>query len=159
MRTTLNAILMGLLFAAECLCSPLQAAEQYSRQTVYVPIYSHIYTGDREKTFDLAVTLSIRNTDMENSIVVESADYFNTEGKLIQKYIDKEVSLAPMAATRYVVQESDKRGGSGASFVVKWRSANKVSPPVIQGVMIGSKSQQGISFLTEGQVIEETVGQ
>lgn len=150
---------MGLLFAAECLCSPLQAAEQYSRQTVYVPIYSHIYTGDREKTFDLAVTLSIRNTDMENSIVVESADYFNTEGKLIQKYIDKEVSLAPMAATRYVVQESDKRGGSGASFVVKWRSANKVSPPVIQGVMIGSKSQQGISFLTEGQVIEETVGQ
>jgi len=159
MRRKFFAMLMGLFFAALCLSSSLQAGEDSIGQTVYVPIYSHIYTGNKEKPFDLAVTLSIRNTDMENSIVLESADYFNTEGKMIQKYLDKEVSLAPMAATRYVVQESDKRGGSGASFVVKWRSANKVSQPVIQGVMIGSKSQQGISFLTQGQVIGETVGQ
>jgi len=32
-------------------------------QTVYVPAYSHIYFGNNEKPFSLAVTLSIRNID------------------------------------------------------------------------------------------------
>ncbi|MBU2627056.1 MAG: DUF3124 domain-containing protein, partial [Proteobacteria bacterium] len=32
-------------------------------QTIYVPAYSHIYIGDRERPFLLTVTLSIRNID------------------------------------------------------------------------------------------------
>ncbi|MGD9103948.1 MAG: DUF3124 domain-containing protein, partial [Desulfobacterales bacterium] len=31
-------------------------------QTVYVPIYSHIYSGLKGRPFSLAATLSIRNT-------------------------------------------------------------------------------------------------
>jgi hypothetical protein len=36
-------------------------------QTVYVPIYSHIYSGIKARPFDLAATLSIRNTDPTHS--------------------------------------------------------------------------------------------
>jgi hypothetical protein len=35
-------------------------------QTVYVPIYSHIYSGLKGRPFNLAATLSIRNTDPSN---------------------------------------------------------------------------------------------
>ena len=33
-------------------------------QTIYVPAYSHVYHGDRQQPFQLAVTLSVRNTDL-----------------------------------------------------------------------------------------------
>jgi hypothetical protein len=54
-----------------------------------------------------------------------------------------------------VVHESDKSGGSGASFLVEWESEKPVSPPIIETVMIGAQTQQGISFTSRGQVIKE----
>ncbi len=43
-------------------------------QSVYVPIYSHIYHGDCDKPFDLTATLSIHNTDPKHE---ESNDHLN----------------------------------------------------------------------------------
>ena len=91
-------------------------------QTLYVPAYSHIYSGDREKPFLLAVTLSIRNTDPARTITVTRVDYYDTKGARIKTYIDDPILLKPMEATRYVVAENDTAGGSGASFMVAWAS-------------------------------------
>ncbi|MFO7913689.1 MAG: DUF3124 domain-containing protein [Desulfotignum sp.] len=124
-------------------------------QVVYVPVYSHIYIGNRERPFLLAVTLSIRNTDMHNPMVVKKAAYYNSQGKLLEQYINTPVLLEKMSATRFVVDESDKSGGSGASFLVEWESEKPVSPPIIETVMIGAQTQQGISFTSRGQVIKE----
>jgi len=44
---------------------------------------------------------------------------------------------------------------AGANFIVRWESPNKVSIPVIQAVMIGTASTQGISFVCDGVVLEE----
>ncbi len=124
-------------------------------QTVYVPAYSHIYGGDREQPVYLTVTLSIRNTDPENSIAVGGVSYYSPEGKLIQNYLKAPVILAPLASTRYVVPESDRTGGSGASFLVRWSAEEKVTQPLIESVMIGIRMQQGISFTSRGQVLEQ----
>lgn len=124
-------------------------------QTVYVPAYSHIYGGDREQPVYLTVTLSIRNTDPENSITVGRVGYYSPEGKLIQNYLKAPLILAPLASTRYVVPESDRTGGSGASFLVRWSAEEKVTEPLIESVMIGIRMQQGISFTSRGQVIEQ----
>jgi len=124
-------------------------------ETVYIPIYSHIYTGDREAPFYLAATLSIRNIDLKYSITLLSADYYDSNGKLIQKYIQTPVQISPLSSTRYVIKESDKTGGSGANFIVRWKSENEVNPPIAESVMIGARMQQGISFTSRGQVIRE----
>lgn len=124
-------------------------------QLVYAPVYSHIYIGDRERPFLLAVTLSIRNTDPDNAIVITKVTYFNSKGKILEEYIDAPVNLEGMSATRFVVHESDKAGGSGASFLVEWEALKSVNPPIIETVMIGAQTQQGISFTSRGQVIEE----
>jgi hypothetical protein len=60
-----------------------------------------------------------------------------------------------MASTRYILPEADTGAGSGANFLVKWQSAAKVNPPLIEGVMIGTRSGQGISFVSRGQVIKD----
>jgi hypothetical protein len=126
-----------------------------SGQTVYVPIYSHIYSGDREHPFQLTAIVSIRNTDPRRTITVGTVDYYDTDGRLLRSYLDKPVVVKPLASVRYVVGESDKSGGSGAKFIVKWGSDKPLNPPIIEGVMIGTKMQQGISFVSRGQVIVE----
>lgn len=124
-------------------------------QTVYVPAYSHIYHGDKERPFDLAVTLSIRNTDPAHAIDLVTVDYFDTEGKKVRSYLGNELKLGPMSSTRYVIPESDSSGGSGANFIVRWKSAEKVSEPIVETIMISTRTQQGISFTSRGQVIRE----
>jgi hypothetical protein len=80
-------------------------------------------------------------------------DYFDSQGKLVRRYLDGPVSLAPMASTRYVVGESDKAGGSGANFIVRWEADQPVNPPITEGIMISTASQLGISFTSRGEVI------
>ena len=53
-------------------------------QTFYVPVYSHIYSGNRERTFDLAVTLSLRNTDLREAISLAEIDYYDSHGNLVK---------------------------------------------------------------------------
>ena len=124
-------------------------------QTVYIPIYSHIYSGDREHPFFLAATLSIRNTDPKYPITILSVDYYDSSGKLLRKYIDRPTQLDAIASTRFVIKESDKSGGSGANFIVRWKSDHNVNAPIMESVMISTRTQQGISFISRGQVIEE----
>ena len=124
-------------------------------QTVYVPIYSHIYSGLKGNPFSLAATLSIRNTDPGDSITLVSVKFYDTDGKLVKEYLENPVELKAMASTRYILTESDTGGGSGANFLVKWTSKTKVNPPLIEGVMIGTRSGQGISFVSRGQAIKE----
>lgn len=125
-------------------------------QTVYVPVYSHIYFGDKETPYYLAATISIRNTDQVSPIFITDVNYFDTKGRLIKKYLDKPVQLGANASTRFVIKESDDKGGSGANSIVKWRSDVQVNAPIIESIMIGTRNQQGVSFTSRGQVIGES---
>lgn len=147
--------LMALLFGVSSPGPAFCEVRLLKGQTVYVPAYSHIYYGDREQPFYLAVTLSIRNTDMNHPITLTTVDYYDSDGKLLKGYLDKAVHLRPMSSVRYVVKESDKSGGSGASFIVRWRSDAKVSEPLIETVMISTSTQQGISFTSRGRALKE----
>src|SRR5687768_8682931 len=63
-------------------------------QTVYVPIYSHIYHyNSQDQVMNLSATLSIRNTDLTNSIIITSVRYYNSDGKLIRQDIKSPVEL------------------------------------------------------------------
>ena len=116
-------------------------------QTVYVSIYSHIYSGLKARPFDLAAILSIRNTDINQAVTIVSAKYYDTDGELLKEYLNEPLQLNALASTRYIIKEGDKTGGSGANFIVKWKSEKKVNPPIIEAVIIGTHSGQGISFV------------
>lgn len=124
-----------------------------NKQTIYVPAYSHIYMGDRERPFLLTVTLSIRNIDPKNAIKITKVDYYETQGNLLKNFLVQPVTLKPLESIRYVIPEKEKVGGSGANFMVEWKTDKPVNPPIVESVMIGGKSGQGISFSSRGQVV------
>jgi hypothetical protein len=153
----LSSILRAVILVALMVTSARAGSEIVlsDGQSVYVPIYSHIYSGLKGRPFNLAATLSIRNTDPKHSISLVSVKFYDSEGNLVKEYLDNQAELKAMASTRYILTEADTGGGSGANFLVKWKSKTKVNPPLIEGVMIGTRSGQGISFVSRGQVINE----
>ena len=122
-------------------------------QTVYVPIYSHIYAQGGEP-FLLEATLSIRNTDRNEDITIASVRYYDTNGNLTKDYLEKAIRLKPLATTEFLVAQKDIEGGSGANFIVEWISDTPVNEPVIEAVMVGLNSQAGISFVRLGVAIQ-----
>lgn len=124
-------------------------------ETVYVSVYSNVYSGPKKLPFQLAAMLSIRNTDPKYPITVLMVDYYGNNGRMIERYIEKQIELGPFSSTYFYVKEYDERGGPGANFIVKWRSANKVNKPIIEGIMLGLTSGQGLTFICPGQPIRE----
>ena len=122
-------------------------------QMIYVPAYSHIYIGSSEAPFLLTITLSIRNIDPKHQIKITVVDYYETQGKLLKKYVEKPVILNPLESLRYIIPERDKSGGSGANFIVEWKSDKFVNPPIVESIMIGTQSKQGVSFTSRGRTI------
>lgn len=127
-------------------------------QTVYVPAYSHLtlgVRGNKELKFELLVSLSVRNTDPNNSISITAVDYYDSEGKLIKKFLISPRTLRPMASAYFLVEQLDRSGGWGANFLVRWKAEKKVNEPIIQGVTYGSRGNHSISFVSQGKVISE----
>ena len=155
--------LLPLFFTLLLLAAPVRpaGAEVLGRwlgQTVYVPVYSHIFAEDRyrDRPFLLTATLSVRNTDPERPFTLRRVDYYDSEGALLQRYLEAPITLAPLASTHYIVPESEAKGGAGAKFLIEWQAPAAVSEPIIEAVMIGTKLQQGISFISTGRAIKTT---
>ncbi len=122
-------------------------------QTIYVPAYSHIYSGARETPFSLTITLSIRNIDPKQQISITAVDFYETQGRLVKKYLKKPYLLKPLESIRYVIAKKEDAGGSGANFIVEWNSKKCTNPPIVESIMIGTQSQQGVSFTSRGRVL------
>jgi hypothetical protein len=123
-------------------------------QTIYVPVYSEIYHHNRQEIFYLAATLSIRNTDLKNSLIITSVRYYDTNGKLVKQYLENPIQIDALASTDFFVTRDDISGGVGANFIVEWVAAQEISEPIVEAVMIGTDFQQGISFISPGKVIK-----
>ncbi len=126
------------------------------QRTVYVPIYSSIYTGldINRSMMDLAATVSVRNVSTRQRIVLDQVRYYDSAGKLVRKYLDTPSELGPLASVEFVVQQFDKAGGPGANFLVRWTGPADVDEPIIEAVMIGNGGNLGYSFVSVGRTIK-----
>lgn len=118
-----------------------------TQESFYVPVYSEIYSSTEKMSIQLTVTLSIRNTSTTQNTFIKSVDYYNSKGEKIRNYLSKPIELKPLQAIDFVVTEADKTGGTGANFIVQ--TASNGNAPLLQGVMIGTLNQQGISYSTQ----------
>lgn len=125
----------------------------FTTKKVYVPVYSNIYQRSRNERTSLTSTMSIHNTSETDTLYIRRVDYYNTEGKLIKRYLDSPIYLNTFETIEYVVDEADESGGSGANFVIEWYGSEKLNP-IFQAVMIGGLGNKSFSFTTEGVYFE-----
>jgi len=134
---------------------PASEMEFIIGQTIYAPIYSEIYFMNDQSKILLGATLSIHNVDPDSVLVVTKVDYYDSKGKLLKKYLSKPGLLNPMETKDFVVDLMEKEGGTGANFLIEWRSAHKVSEPLVEAIMISASSSRGVSFVSRGKVVRQ----
>ena len=121
-------------------------------QLVYVPVYSHVYhAGGRP--YQLEATVSIRNTDPENSITINSVDYYNGAGEFVRKELAAPLRLRPLESKEFLIETRDTSGGAGANYMVEWVAAEKVHEPIIECLMAGMSGTHGLSFARPSRVL------
>lgn len=146
----------------------VQADEQplSSGQQLYLPIYSHIWYGDRRADNGepmksmMSALVSIRNTSLKSPIRLVSARYYSTEGRLLKEFITTPRIVAPMETFELFIEKKESEGGSGANFVIQWDAAAPTNPPMVEAVHIDNHASRPLSFTTNARVIypEENTG-
>ncbi len=104
---------------------------------------------------NLSATLSIRNTDLTNSIIITSVRYYDTDGQPVRQDVESPVELKPLASTDFFIAADDTSRGAGANFILEWVAEKMVYEPVIEAVMISTSSSQGISFVSPAKVLKQ----
>ncbi len=127
--------------------------EQSNGHLGYVPVYSEIRTAIGTKL--LGVNVSVRNIDLEQSLILNSVRYYDNEGKLLTEYLDSPRQVAPLATVTFVVAQLDKEGGLGANFLIDWESAEPIAEPIIEAIMVGVAGTQALAFTSDGRTIED----
>ena len=154
--------LLALLILAFSEASSAMAAEELSSgQTLYLPVYSEIWHGDRIvdgknpiKSL-VSALISIRNTSLKTPIRILSARYYNTDGKLLKEYLPKPVVIGAMGTSELFVERKESEGGSGANFIIQWDSATPTNPPVVEAVHADIKSgNSALAFITTARPIQ-----
>jgi hypothetical protein len=62
--------------------------------------------------------LSVRNVSARFPVVIESARYYDSHGRLVRDHLPKPAELAALARVEFVVKEGDTAGGPGANLLV-----------------------------------------
>ncbi|WP_318310688.1 DUF3124 domain-containing protein [Flagellimonas crocea] len=120
----------------------------------YLSVYSEIYSETEHRTHNLTSTISMRNTNLRDTIFIRKAEYFDTHGNPIRTYFDFPIHIKPMETVEIVIDEKDRSGGTGANFLFHWSIKPTSHEPYFEGVMISTSGQQGLSFTTEGKRVE-----
>ncbi len=125
-------------------------------QTIYASAYSYVLMGRGDHKFRVTSTLVVRNTSLTNPIVLTLVDYRDSEGTHLQHHLTEPLTIGPLASAEFVVGDSNITGGHSPSFILVWRADSVVTAPVVETLMIGGASTQGISFIGRGWVIADT---
>lgn len=119
---------------------------------IYVPIYSSIFYKDSQRTIELSATLSIHNVDPVHPLTLTRIDYHDTNGKLVRHHLEQPLVLPALSTKNYVIDQADRTGGTGANFLVAWKSDVALTAPIVEALMI-SASSQSFAFTATGKIV------
>ena len=125
-------------------------------QTLYVPSYTSFIAAAGGHVFEAKPTIFIHNTDQNNPINIVRIDFYDTNGKLVEKYLQQPKKVNANAATRINVKELLKgEEGSGAHFIIQWQADHKVVEPLVQTWFVGAVGTRGYSYTSPARIIQE----
>ena len=158
-------ILLVLSFAVFCGSAALaKDVPKASQGTVYVPAsYQELFINS-VVTQRIVSRLFIRNTDMDNSISVNSVRFYDPDGNFVREFVIDSMTLSPLASTSFAANGTTlpvspyPQDGGRPFFIVEWSASAKVNTPIIENARvfvqgdINGSSLHGLS-ITPGQQI------
>ena len=96
-------------------------------------------TPDRTVGQFIVSRLVIRNTDMGESITVNSVRFFGPDGDLVHEFVTDPITLSPLASTSFLANRAlpipaYPFSGGRPCFIVEWVATTKVNKPIIENL-------------------------
>ena len=160
MRLLSRPLVALALYCLTSLAAAQDAPPRSAGQSLYLPIYSHLYHGDvNPRTGKPSETLvsthvSIRNTDPALAVTIISARYYNTDGKLLREFLTKPQAIPPLGTFELYVPRSDSSGGSGANFMIDWTAERPTNPPLVEALHADIREARTLLFVTTARPIQ-----
>ncbi len=124
-------------------------------QVLYLPVYSSVPQHIENKELDLSAFVAVHNTDFINKIRITNVHFFNTDGLVVTNFLKgQEIVLNPLCTKTFKIPYEDK-SSIGANFIIEWISDSLVCEPLLESIMINTKGNENISFLSQGRIIRE----
>lgn len=158
--TALGRLLVIAVFLLSTAAGAQEARPLVKGQTLYLPIYSHMLYGNLGKSGKashvlLSALVSIRNTDSKRPLRVLTAQYFDTNGKLLGERISKPATVAPLGTLELFVELNDASGGSGANFIIKWDAEQAINPPLVESLHANMDGGKAVIFMTQSVPVSD----
>lgn len=158
----MKSLSMISMLALTLVMNSAHAAEELSQgQTLYLPIYSHIWHGNKivdgkyPVKSQVSALVSIRNTSLKTPIRITTARYYSTDGKLLKEYLEKPVEIGAMGTLELFVERKESEGGSGANFIIQWDATSSTNPPMVEAVHADIKGGgPALTFITTARPIK-----
>lgn len=158
----MKSLSMISMLALTLVMNSANASEELSQgQTLYLPIYSHIWHGNKivdgkyPVKSQVSALVSIRNTSLKTPIRITTARYYSTDGKLLKEYLEKPVEIGAMGTLELFVERKESEGGSGANFIIQWDATSSTNPPMVEAVHADIKGGgPALTFITTARPIK-----
>ena len=126
-------------------------------QTVYLSLYPKIERAGKMAPNFLITILTIRNTDLRYPITVNSINYHDSNGALKKQVLKEPVILNPISSKsmRFEKEELDTGNGMAGCFIIGWKSTERVSEPIVEGIIGTSGTGWVTSLVFYGRVIKD----
>jgi Protein of unknown function (DUF3124) len=127
-------------------------------QTVYLSLYPKIESAGKKSSTFLTTILTIRNTDLHHPITVNSINYHDSNGALKKHVLKEPMTLNPISSKsmRFEEKELDTENCMTGCFIIVWKSAERVSEPIIEGIIGTSGTGWVTTSVFYGRVIEDS---
>lgn len=124
-------------------------------QILYMPIYSNIPHFMDSIKIDMSAFVAFHNTDFKQTIKLKKVQYFDTKGRLVHDFLlNGARQLRPLETVDFYVPYRDQ-SGTGANFLIEWKSDSLVTEPLVESITINTKMQNCVAVLSQGKVIKE----
>ena len=140
------------------LAPPAVASMQRSKgQTIYLSVIPQSESGHRKRLNYLAFFMTVRNTDLNHAVKIRSITYHNASGKIQKTILSKAMTLEPLASHAMTFEKKELAIPEGMSgcMIIQWDAAEKVSPVLVDGVVVGSGTGWSAGMVFQGVVVEE----
>ena len=126
-------------------------------QTIYLSVIPQIQSGKRKNVSYLGLLMVLRNTSLTSSATIRSIIYHNAHGQLEKEILAEPLTLAPLSSHSlgFHKKELGLQEGMSSCMIVKWDAGEKISPVLVEGIVIGTGTGWTSGMVFKGVVVDE----
>ena len=122
------------------------------RERIYLPVYANSYFSKDEDMHSMTASVHFENKSSFEPIYILSANYYDSNGNLSQKLIEKAIRIEPLDANYIIMNKSLLTNSTGLNVIVDWGSKTIDKKPRIF-IEVSYITASGINTVIEEGII------